>query len=121
METMQFYGASYVSKYLGVSLPTIHNWVKKKPKGFIAPDALVTSLSGRNAAMGWSPESLPLLREWYVKAHKIDGDTAIARWSLIDNDLIRRHAKASAHHVDPGIHPDQTSIPLSKESEEAAA
>lgn len=112
METMKFYGASYVCKYLGVSIPTIHSWVKRNPEGFIKPDAVITPLSGRNAPIGWTPESLPLLREWYVQTHRLDFDTATARWSLIDNDLIKRHADASAHHVDPRVHPDQESFSL---------
>lgn len=119
MATMKFYGASYVSKYLGVSLPTIHSWVKKEPKGFINPDAIISSLSGRNAAMGWAPESLPLLREWYVHTHSIDDDTAIARWSLIDEDMIKRHAEANAHHTPENIHPDQITIPLQRSGEVA--
>lgn len=114
MATEYFYGASYVCAYLGVSLPTIHSWVKKEPKGFIEPDVVVTALSGRNAAMGWSAHSLPMLREWYVEAHNVDAATAQARWALIDNDLVTRHAEASAHRVDPSIHPDQTAIDLQK-------
>lgn len=116
MATEYFHGASYTCAYLGVSLPTIHAWVKKTPRGLILPDAVVTALSGRNAAMGWSAHSLPELREWYVATHNLDPDTAQARWALIDNDLINRHADASAHRVDLGIHPDQTAIDL-RESE----
>lgn len=97
----RLYGASYVAAYLGVSLTTVHNWLKNPREDFPEPDVLITGLSGKNSAFGWSPFRLPEMRSWVTLHAKMDEAEAANHWAEIDNSLIANHPQASHHHQAP--------------------
>jgi hypothetical protein len=119
-------GAAYVAFYLGVSLTTVHNWVKNPRVDFPAPDHVVIGLKGKNSAFSWDSSALPGLRLWVERKNEMNPAEAVARWASIDKKLAEEHDDTALDAKTPSdIHPGQIafSIPsqrISPEQSEAA-